>query len=208
VRTRLQIACLCGTVLILNAACGGTRSTVSDETQSTAAPPAPPETPGNPREATAVIAQSEASFTIPVGAAAPSGDGIVPKHHRVIGNTNGISRVPTQASGFPSSGIRTPYRRKGRLTACWQPGRFPCGKVLPNGAGQLMRGSRGYLSSPGGDGIYAKARTDGSAISIIISDKTAIERLFAAKPAVVEVVARAPGAPEQRYSVPVSYQGR
>jgi len=207
VRTRLQIACLCGTVLILNGACGGTRSTVSDETQSTATAPAPPETPGNPREATAVIAQNEASFTIPVGRRAVwrwNRPETPPSHREYQWDISS----PNASFGFSLFRDPDSVPKEGPLDSLLAAGQVSVWEGLPNGAGQLMRGSQGYLSSPGGSGIYAKARTDGSAISIIISDKTAIARLFAAKPAVVEVVARAPGAPEQRYSVPVSYQGR
>ena len=176
--------------LVLCASCGRSTSGVEGS-------PSTAETrPADPSQAAAVVTDTEATITIPVGRrpvwrwnlnATPAG-------YREYQWE--VAGVDSRAVGF--SLFKSPRSRpsEGNLSDLLAAGQSSMWEGTPDGGGRLV------------GAVRVKPAERDSAVEIVVVEQSILERLKATRPAILNVVTKTPDAGEHRYSVAVTYKGR
>jgi len=185
-QTRVQLLALAAIIGALLAACD--RATVSSSSAT------PYITPADPKLAAARVSPSEAIVVIPVGRRS--------SWHWYNANTQANHReyqweVATAggAFGFSLFKFAGELPAEGQLSDLLKAGQASVWVGTGPKSGEMIQGAP----------IVVKPGKDNASVEITLFDGDVRKRIFDSKPATIEIVARAPDANEQRYTIPVNY---
>ena len=184
-RNRVCLSVLAASMTLLLTGC--------DHATTTAGPVTPPD----PKLATARVSPDEATIVIPVGHRSSW-------HWHNATTLNGRREyqwevaMPAGAFGFSLFKPDGAREKEGQLKELLEAGQASVWEGTGPGSGQMVAGAP----------VVAKAGADGASVIITLFNGDQLRKLFAQRPPTIELVTRAPGLNDQRYTIPVTYSGK